>query len=315
MAVLAFFIIVCAPMVVQAQTYQVSKPVNFREGAGKEHPVIRVLEQDEKVEKIGSEAGYTKIRTGKGETGYVWGAYLTRITDTGIRVPAFDEFTADLERGGVRAQTFPGPQRYFFESILEFLRIENRPMYVILLPLLVAILVGVMGGVLLKAGYPKIEMVVPAGLGVARSRALKVAIMIAGSYLVAEALVYFLDLSLYYAAREENTMLVMILAAPRMALAGPIAVIDALAGNWVVGIAVVLFLAMTAWPGFDSRDPAPAARSDGDTFPSYTPLDGQGGASFETEDGKPGTDEVIDADTRISAESATDPGADESDQD
>ena len=253
-------------------------------------------------------------------------------------MPGFDEFTAELEEGGA---TYSGPQRYFFETILEFLRIENQPIYVIVLPLLVAILLAVAGGVLLKAGYAAIDKVLPERLGALRARAVKLVFLVVGLYLVTDALLYFLDLSLYYAAQEEDTMLVMILAAPRLLLAGPVAVIDAMAGNWVVGIAIILFLALIGWPGLVAREPAPAARSEVDTYPSYSPsaLPGEGALEpeMETEDEgpeekgqEPGArqgeeslnnkersqkvDEIIEAETRIVAERDTDPGSEDKEE-
>ena len=67
----ALFLIIGVSTAAWAQTYEVIRPVNLREGPGKEHPVLRVLESTEKVEKLGSQAEYFQVRTEKGEEGYV----------------------------------------------------------------------------------------------------------------------------------------------------------------------------------------------------------------------------------------------------
>jgi hypothetical protein len=241
----------------------------MREGPSGDSPLIRILSQGERVDKIGSSGNFFQIRTEQGEEGFIYGSYLKRITGKAGRVPGFDEFAADLERGpGARAST--GPERYFFESVLEFLRIENHPFYVILLPILVAIAVGVAGVVMLKESWGLTDRVLPMQLAGPRRTAVRVMAVVALAYAVIETAVYFLDLSLHYAALEENTVLVLVLAVPRMALAGPVAVVDALAGNWIAGITALLIMALIAWPGFKGAGPPADSEADYDTIPSFS---------------------------------------------
>jgi SH3 domain-containing protein len=233
-----------------AQTYKATTPVNMREGAGKDFPIVRMLEQNEKVEKTGGQGGYIKVRTSKGEEGYVWGTYLQKDSGPSINVPAFGEFSAQLRRqsGG---KIGSGPNKYFFESILEFLRIENHGIYVIMLPLFVALVLLVAGMIVLRFSYKDIDTLLPKGISRGRRRAIKILTIATGAYLVISAVAYFLDLSLHYASLEESTMLVMILSVPRAVLAGPIAVFDALVDNYILGIATLLLLVLIARPDTD----------------------------------------------------------------
>jgi len=308
-----------------AQTYETTTVVNFREGPSGDSSLIRVLTKGERVEKTGSSGNFVQIRTGQGEEGYVYGSYLKRIAGKTGRVPGFDEFEAGLEGGpGSRAST--GPERYFFESALEFLRIENHPFYVILLPILVAIAVGVAGGVMLKESWGLTDRVLPLQLGGPRRTAVRIMAVVALAYVVIETAAYFLDLSLHYAALEENTALVMVLAVPRMALAGPAAAVDALAGNWIAGAVALLIMALIAWPGFKGAGPASDSEADYDTIPSFSARagkvspspeqgsdeegageedegpDGPAGDSGADSDGETSGDADPDAETRVTKE-------------
>jgi len=240
---------------VAAQTYKTTETVNLREKPDSKSPIMRTLVKDELVEKIGKSSGFLEVKTNKGEHGYVWGDYLKRTADTETRVIAYHEFLAALEKRH-RAESRPGPGLYYFESILEYLRIENHPFFVIALPLLVALGIGISGVFLGRKSYSSLVKIIPVELDAGRRLVVKWVFLIAFFYLFAKALLYFMDLSLHYASLEENSVLVLILACPRVLMAGPVTAIDLLAGNWVISIFVVLVLALILIPGF-SR-PAPS---------------------------------------------------------
>ena len=242
-----------------AQTYKATEPVNLRENPDSKSLIIRTLDKDELVEKMGSSGGFLEVKTNKGEHGYVWGDYLKISSETGKRVMAYQEFLAALQkRSG--AKSIQGPGLYYYESILEYLRLENHTFFVIALPLLVALGIGISGAFLGWKSQASIQGIVPVELDVGRRIVLKWVFLIILFYLFAKALLYFLDLSLHYASLEENSVLVLVLTCPRVLMAGPVTAIDLLTENWVIGICVVLFLALILIPGFGR--PIPSESSD-----------------------------------------------------
>jgi len=249
-----------------AQTYEAAQSVNLRGGPSDDSAIIRALEAGERVEKIGSSGGFIQVRTAKGEEGYVWSSFLKMTAEGAVRVPSLDEFAATLG-SGAPSQKEPGPRRYFFETVLEFLRIENHSLYVVLLPLLIAIALGAGAWFLFKPAYRWTDAVLPAELSGARRTTIRMALLVIAGYLLTAAAVYFLDLSLHYAALEEVAILVMILAAPRIILAAPLAVLDALSGNWIIGLGALLLLILIGWPGLKLKDSSMAA---GAADPSFS---------------------------------------------
>jgi len=260
-----------------AQTYEAATAVNLRKGPGSEEEIIRALKQGEQVEKIGASGGYIHVRTDQGEEGYVWGTYLKRIGKKERRVPGFDEFGEGIS-GGPELQ-INGPGRYYVENVLEFLRIENHPVYVILLPLLVAIGLGVGGGVFISWLWPRLDGLLPSELTGRRRQAARIAFTATEIYILAKGVFYFTDLSLNCALLEEDTALVVVLAAPRLVLAGPVTVIDFLATNWVVGLSALLLILIILWPGFSGKADRNLAYMD--TIPQYTPSRGEAPAPEE----------------------------------
>lgn len=266
--VLGLFLVLGFAAAIQAQTYEATGTVNLRQGASDNAAVTRVLEAGEKVDKISESGKYFQVKAQKdGQTGYVWADNLKLSTDAAkTPVPGFDALKAEISRSaGPKAG---GPGRYFFESVLEFVRGENHPLYVILLPLLVAAALAAGGILLLKALLSRMDQVVPDGLTPARSRAIKVSLFVACSYLLTVAAAYFLDLSLHYAAEENYTILVMILVVPRLVLAAPVAMVDVLIQNWVIGLALILFLVMVARSRSDALTAVTGARAAAPPIPS-----------------------------------------------
>jgi uncharacterized protein YgiM (DUF1202 family) len=231
-----------------AQTYKTTEPVNLREKPDSKSPIMRTLDKDELVEKIGSSGDFLEVKTNRGEHGYVWGDYLKKTDETETRVITYQEFLAALEkRPG--APSRPGPGLYYFESILEYLRLENHPIFVIGLPLLVALGIGISGVFLGMKSYASLVRIIPVELDGGRRLVVKWVMLVAFFYLFAKALLYFMDLALHYASLEENSVLVLILACPRLLMAGPVTAIDLLAGNWVISIFIVLVLGLILIPG------------------------------------------------------------------
>ncbi len=253
-AVLALFAaaLVCSALA-SAETYEATGSVNVRQGPGGNHPVLTSLKQGERVEKLGAEGRYIKVRTESGMEGYVWESLLAGVDQEGIEAPRFDALSESLAQGAL-TRIKPGPDRYFFESTLEFLRIENHGVFVMILPLIVAVVLAVLGAWLLKLAYKKVEIIIPVGIGRSRRMTAKLIIIVAGAYLIIGAVSYFLDLSMHYASLEENTVLVIALSVPRLILAAPIAVVDALSANWVAGLAFILLLVLIARPGLGAGD-------------------------------------------------------------
>jgi hypothetical protein len=231
-----------------AQTYKTTEPVNLRQKPDSKSEIIRTLDQDERVEKIGSSRGFLEVRTKKGEHGFVWNDYLKIVADSEKRVPAYHEFLAALERRP-KVETRSAPGLYYFETVLEYLRIENHPVYAIALPLLVAVGIGIGGLFLGRICYPDVKRIIPAELGRARKQVVKWLFLIVFLYVVAKAVLYFVDLSLHYASLEKDSVLVLILVCPRIVLAGPVAAIDILTGNWVLSVLVVMAIALILIPG------------------------------------------------------------------
>jgi hypothetical protein len=253
-----------------AQTYRTTDSVNLREKPDSNSPIMRTLPKDELVEKMGSTSGFLEVKTRKGEHGYVWADYLKMTSDSEARVMAYHEFLAALEKKS-KAKSMQGPGLYYFESILEYLRLENYTFFVIALPLLVALCIGISCAFLGRKSYASLLRIIPVELNEGRSLVVKWVFLIVFFYLFAKALLYFMDLSLHYASIEENSVLVLILTCPRVLIAGPVTVIDLLTKNWVIGMCVILFLALILIPGF-SR-PAPSESSEkGDTTHFEVPL-------------------------------------------
>ena len=253
-AIIAIVAVTLIGLNVAAQTYKATESVNLREKPDSKSPIIRTLAKDELVEKMGSSSGFLEVKTDKGEHGFVWADYLKSTADTEKRVIAYHEFLAGLEKRP-RAESRPGPGLYYFESILEYLRLENHPFFVIALPLLVALGIGISGAFLSMKSCSSLLRIIPVELDPGRRLVVKWVLLIAFFYLFAKAILYFMDLALHYASLEEDSVLVLILACPRVVMAGPLSLIDLLAANWVISICLVLVLAVILIPGF--RRPAP----------------------------------------------------------
>jgi hypothetical protein len=252
-----------------AQIYEAKRELNIREQSDGTGKIVQTLAKGDRVEKTGRAGGFLKVKSKQGKQGYVWSPYLKKVADPRVNVPSFDEFLASLEkRPKPEGRTATG--RYFFESVLDFVRMENHPLYVIFLPLLVALFMGVAGVVFLWRIRQRLNAIAPDTLHPSRRAVIKAVVLCGFGYLIARAVLYFVDLALHYAALEENTLLVLILTCPRLLVAGPLAAVDVLAENWIVGISLVLILAWTTFSRWNSESPSETPAGD---EPAQAPSD------------------------------------------
>lgn len=265
LALILAALLLLAPGAVLAQTYEViTDAANIRSGAGSRYSEVGVLQKGDRVTKIGESRGWYEVRTEDGQEGFIAKSLLERVEDAPPAVPAFEDFVGDLKEGAKDGQ-IEAPGRYPFESSLEYLRIENHPFYVILLALLAAVLSAVIGAALLARAKSGLGQVIPAAVSGPRRTLVKALFLAGGGYAIVWSVVYFLDLAIHFGALEENDILVMVLEFPRLILAAPLALLDALVHNWIVGLVLVVIMALCLVPalsGGPEAFQAPAGGSD-----------------------------------------------------